>query len=420
MMRPGSGHQSHWSLPTYVAGPSPTYVDKCIQLGAVLLLVLTFALPTGARTYFVDSNQPNDTMDGMSPSRAWSTLAPLRRTRLFSGDSVLLRRGGLWRNSQFVLRRHGIAVAPIVLSCYGPPGLRLPRIQDTSQYAIGLQGNALVVESLSVSGARRYAISTLGGGLTDIEIRHNEIHGSTNGILLSRACRSRIVGNRIHSITYNRSNIGAIGVTLDQCEGIQVSDNTFRHCIGSDSGKSDGGAIEIFRSNRRISIDGNRAYDTWGFVEMGGLEGDSIHSIHISNNTAINTRIFAWFNLDTPEDKSNHWGVGYDSILLQNNSFIQNHPHKSSAIGANVMLARPNQIRVERNLFTGDSLFDFVYKGGFERGGNMFWSKMKKVPTSFLRPGEIARDPKTRIDTITIRCYVPQEILRMGYGACGS
>jgi hypothetical protein len=57
-------------------------------------------------TYYV-SNRGNDSNDGRSPERPWSTLAKVSNAEFEDGDAVLFERGGLWRGS--LITKGGVA-----------------------------------------------------------------------------------------------------------------------------------------------------------------------------------------------------------------------------------------------------------------------------------------------------------------------
>jgi len=376
------------------------------RLAAITFFILIPSLPTkiGATNYYIDSRASEGNSDGQSQNTAWRGVETIRGKKLLPGDSILFRRGGHWNNAKLDIRHSGTPRAPIVISAYGPGSQPLPELKDSGESVIGLYASHLVLENLSVSGARRYGVALQGKNTRDITIRSNTISGSTNGIIINGVWDVRIDTNLIHSISYNRSNNGGVGIILDRSRDVIVRGNRIRHCIGTENGKSDGGAIELFRSNQGIEITGNRAYDTWGFVEMGGLPGDTIKDIRIEGNVALDTRTLAWFNLRTPTDSTNRWGVAYRGISLCRNTFVQNRRSKYNALGANTVLDSANDIRVEDNLIGGDSLSNFIYKAGFQRRGNQFWTKSGTGSGTrlSLSVDELHADPGLRIDTTTL------------------
>lgn len=364
-----------------------------------IFLILFCSMPaTAAKKIYVDSEQPNDSLDGSSPKTAWKTTQNLKKAKIQPGDSILFRRGGIWKNEQIEFQKGGLPGALVFIGSYGNKNQPKPHFIDSSANVIAISASHIVVSGLKTTGARRYGITTKGRNLHNLTIMGNEISDCTNGILINQASQVILSENNIHTIHYNRSHSGAIGITLDRSRDVKIISNKFRNCIGTQNSHSDGGAIELFRSNQGIQIFNNQAFNTWGFIEMGGLSGDSIRDVHISANTAINTRSFAWFNLDTPTDTSNYWGVGYDSILISNNTLIQNKAHTSNAIGSNENLTNPNQIIVKNNIFAGDSLNDFNYKGNFHLINNIFWSKSKK-PKQTFPPTNRFINPQIIVDT---------------------
>lgn len=71
-----------------------------------------------AGTYYVDSASGNDTNNGLSPSSAWRTIDKVNGLALSPGTTILLKRGGFWRN-QLNVTRTGTATAPITYGAYG-------------------------------------------------------------------------------------------------------------------------------------------------------------------------------------------------------------------------------------------------------------------------------------------------------------
>jgi len=47
--------------------------------------------------YYIDAAKGTDSNDGLSPERAWRTIEKANSAKLAPGDSVLLKRGEVWR-----------------------------------------------------------------------------------------------------------------------------------------------------------------------------------------------------------------------------------------------------------------------------------------------------------------------------------
>jgi parallel beta-helix repeat protein len=71
-----------------------------------------------ATTYYVDATNGDDHNRGTSPDAAWRTLAHVNGTSFSPGDTVLLRRGSVWRE-QLDFPSSGDSSAPITIDAYG-------------------------------------------------------------------------------------------------------------------------------------------------------------------------------------------------------------------------------------------------------------------------------------------------------------
>lgn len=80
----------------------------------------------GVATYYVDAAQGDDGNEGRSEAAAWKSLGRMLQAPLLPGSTVLLRRGGVWRES-LNLTSSGDSAAPITIGAYGegePPSVR--------------------------------------------------------------------------------------------------------------------------------------------------------------------------------------------------------------------------------------------------------------------------------------------------------
>ncbi|MBL7646047.1 MAG: right-handed parallel beta-helix repeat-containing protein [Candidatus Hydrogenedentes bacterium] len=79
-----------------------------------------------ATSYYIDAVGGNDEADGRTESSAWKSLGRLLQTYQAPGSAILLRRGGVWRES-LIVDASGTAEAPIRVGAYGegaPPSVR--------------------------------------------------------------------------------------------------------------------------------------------------------------------------------------------------------------------------------------------------------------------------------------------------------
>jgi len=96
-----------------------TFATRYLLLSSLILvwLILTQAVALGA-TYYVDATNGNDSNDGLSPITPWRTIAKVNSETFSPGDSVLFKRGEVWRE-QLTVPSSGNAGAPITFSTYG-------------------------------------------------------------------------------------------------------------------------------------------------------------------------------------------------------------------------------------------------------------------------------------------------------------
>jgi parallel beta-helix repeat protein len=83
-----------------------------------LLLALAHSPSARATTYYVDSAKGDDRGSGTSPNSPWQTLAKLNSSTFSAGDTILLRRNGVWRE-QLNFPSSGNSAAPITIDAYG-------------------------------------------------------------------------------------------------------------------------------------------------------------------------------------------------------------------------------------------------------------------------------------------------------------
>ena len=92
---------------------------RFLQRGTALLVCVVFVCE-GARaaTYYVDATGGDDFNNGTAQDRAWKTLSKVNSASLLAGDSVLFKRGEMWRG-QLSLTRSGTALSSITFGAYG-------------------------------------------------------------------------------------------------------------------------------------------------------------------------------------------------------------------------------------------------------------------------------------------------------------
>ena len=96
-----------------------------LTISLFFLLTLTNAFaPVGiastahAATYYVDATGGNDSWNGLSPETAWKTIHKVNGMNFSPGDSILFKRGEIWRE-QLDVRSSGEEGNPITFGAYG-------------------------------------------------------------------------------------------------------------------------------------------------------------------------------------------------------------------------------------------------------------------------------------------------------------
>ncbi len=83
----------------------------------VLCSVTSFAQDRPATKFYLDSEKGDDAASGTTPETAWKTIRRHAMEKMVGGDTVLFKRGGLWRES--LKPKSGTPDKPIVYDAYG-------------------------------------------------------------------------------------------------------------------------------------------------------------------------------------------------------------------------------------------------------------------------------------------------------------
>ncbi|MBK9578555.1 MAG: right-handed parallel beta-helix repeat-containing protein [Fibrobacteres bacterium] len=375
-------------------------------------VALTVCALGRADGWYADASRPDDKGDGRTPATAWKTFHPFVGKVVGAGDTLHLKRGSRWDNTFLVFYHGGTAAKPFVATAYGDESLPLPSISDTSSkqaWVIGLASSHLVVEKIAVHGPNGSCATTVSDSVTDVVIQDMEVSDCQSGIALAQVDGAIIQRNRVWNIHFpsnlNGGGGGAIAITLDGCRNIKVLDNLIRDAIDGNPAHEDGGAVELFRRNSNIEIAGNRARNTAGFLEIGGLvqDHDTARNVVIHHNVAQEVQNFLWCSVATAKDTSSQWGMAYSEVYVDNNTQIQDGRRAGLTVGVSLHLEDSTQIRVRNNLFVGDSQAGFLFFGPFERKNNLFWSM--NFPSKYEKPyapGEKSVDPLIHADTTNL------------------
>lgn len=78
---------------------------------------------TEAATYYVDATGGSDSNTGTATNQAWQTLGKVNSASLSPGDSVLFKRGEVWKNQYLNITWSGSSGNPITFADYGSGNL---------------------------------------------------------------------------------------------------------------------------------------------------------------------------------------------------------------------------------------------------------------------------------------------------------
>lgn len=85
---------------------------------AILIILCLLAGQAWGATYYVDATDGNDSRAGTSESDAWKTVAKINSSSFSSGDSILFRKGDVWRE-QLTVPSSGESGSVITFGSYG-------------------------------------------------------------------------------------------------------------------------------------------------------------------------------------------------------------------------------------------------------------------------------------------------------------
>ncbi len=113
-------------------------MSRLFRPALLAVLVLTCRAVVAA-TYHVDSINGDDGRDGLSPARAWRSLAPVNAKTFAPGDRVLLRAGSRWEGVSLHPLGSGQPDAPIVVASYGEGPRPVLHGRGRVPWVVGLQ-----------------------------------------------------------------------------------------------------------------------------------------------------------------------------------------------------------------------------------------------------------------------------------------
>lgn len=127
----------------YTASTTFVMPDKDVTVSAVFE-----EKRTEPATFYVDSENGDDSADGMTPETAWKTLTKVNETQLIGGDRILLKAGSVFEDQALSIKSGGTAENPIIIDMYdgdvvGAEAGERPHIKGNGKNSFEYQGNQI-------------------------------------------------------------------------------------------------------------------------------------------------------------------------------------------------------------------------------------------------------------------------------------
>lgn len=293
-----------------------THVRTALLLPIFIVVFLDFFVQrVSAATYYVSSSSGNDTNTGLSTSTPWKTVAKVNAAALVAGDSVVFKKGDVWRE-RLTLMKSGTQGSPITYTSYGTGSNPVLDGSGTSLW-VGLTDyyssaslQWFVIDGLEIrffqTGIhleksknfiiRNSSIHDGGGGgnglvsisnATDSEIDHNTIFNNStqNGIWLSS-------GTQRIDVHHNKAyNCGTNGIGLSQTSYNIIRNNTVWN-NSKVSPQYGGIGVEVNANYNQVF--NNISYEnTHAGLVLNGKNNDVFHN-SLFNNTEYQLILTDW------------------------------------------------------------------------------------------------------------------------------
>jgi len=196
-------------------------IEKICSLCLAAVLFFGVCAPYGAaagagQTYYVDSAAGSDLNSGLSPSDAWATLAKVDSTTFLPGDSVSLKRGGVYTGFAS-LGGSGTADSPITLGAYDTGAAPLLTVDGDHAVLMLLDQSHWVIRDLEITAPEGNAIL--------IRFQNTTV----SGILIENVVMHD-VKNRPSPTYYSGSNAALRMMGSSAAYGAHIENVTVRNC----------------------------------------------------------------------------------------------------------------------------------------------------------------------------------------------
>jgi len=381
-------------------------------------VAMFFCAPANAVNYYVDSIAGSDAATGKSITTPWKSLKPFQKLTSVGSDTLFLKSGSVFSSVSMRINWSGTATKPFVITGYGdttkPPILKNSATAEVLLELVGAKN--IVIQRVALNGCKFGCITT-DTASRNVVIQDNDLTNCGTGI--SVAGRNVVIRRNaihdMHMVVNSKGTVGTAqadddyggtGINLGGIDGCSVIGNHLYNLItpSYDYGV-DGGAIEVWGNVRHCEISRNLVVDADGFMETGGVKGDSMIGVSVHHNLVYNSGNFACFFI---YDSVSRQGLIHDSLTMDHNTVVVLKRTPGFFLLQNgAKIDRSNRIKVRNNIFYADSVISFSYASanpydsgvGYEHSYNLIWSRIAKIfGTSGPKAhtGEISSDPLFR------------------------
>lgn len=203
---------------------------KFIQLVLLCVLVVSSCsqLPRQpGNNYYFDAENGNDDHDGLSAQQAWKSLAKASDIQLKAGDSLLLRRGTIFKG-MLEINAQGSPGAPIVIDAYGEgdkPSISAP---DSALYTVCIKNSDYItLQNLDITNTGNERLPSR----TGVKVLCDE-YGTSHSIFLRKLDIHDVNGSLV------KKEGGGSGIlivnrwdeTPSAFDSLMIEDCTIRRC----------------------------------------------------------------------------------------------------------------------------------------------------------------------------------------------
>jgi hypothetical protein len=310
---------------------------------------------------YVNCSTGNDASAG-SLSRPWRSLTPVRATDFPAGSTVHLAKGCTW-NQTLEISAESTSTAGVVVSPYGT-GAR-PVISGAGRSdpsPVSLLDDRIEVTGIAVTAAARYGIQMFGAHdvVRDVVVSHAGIAVRAMG---AGDIVDRVQIRDLHMIVNTRGgndDFGAVGVDVE-AGNVEVARSSCTNCRAAsfDFGH-DGGFVEVWDHGDALSVHGNVATNTEGFIEIGGQgTGTSARNVRIVGNTMKEVHGGVFIH------ESDSFVIPTTNVLVSGNH-ITNRAASTSAVFGGYL----GSLSLQKNVIIADQ--PIAFGSPWRHAGNVF------------------------------------------------